>query len=72
MNPDARNVVRFPRTTAMLEAQRVADVFSRAAVEFQDLTATAWAYDPSTFRRNVRSIIAATVHLAVEAEGAET
>lgn len=67
-----RNVVRFPRAVATLEAQAVADVFSRAAVEIQDLAGASWAYDPATFRRKLRALVAATIQLAVEAEGCES
>jgi hypothetical protein len=70
--PVHANVVRFPRTSALLEAQRVADVFSSAAVELAELTEAAHAHDAGTFRRKVRGIVAATVQLAVEAEGCES
>jgi hypothetical protein len=65
-------LVRFPRTTCMLEAQAIADVFSSAAVDLTELAGCAHTYDPATFRRKLRGIVAATVQLAVEAEGAET
>lgn len=70
MSPE--QIVRFPRAAAALEAQRVADVFGRAAVELTELAGAAHAYDPSTLRRKVRGVVAATVQEAVEAEGSET
>jgi hypothetical protein len=47
-------------------------VFSSAAVELAELTEAAHAHDAGTFRRKVRGIVAATVQLAVEAEGCES
>ena len=67
-----RNVVRFPRAVATLEAQAVADVFAGAARELEDLAGCAHAYDPSTLRRKLRGIVAATVEAAVNAEGSES
>jgi hypothetical protein len=65
-------VLRFPRAASMLEAMAVAQVFSGAAIELEELAGSAHVYNASTLRRKVRGIVAAAVQLAVEAEGAES
>lgn len=68
-DPTPSNVVRFPRTSLMLEAQSIADVFRRAAVDLEEIAGTAHAYDPGTLRRKIRAITLAAVASAVDCEG---
>lgn len=68
--PTPSNVVRFPRTSLMLEAQNIADVFRRAAIDLEEIAGTAHAYDPGTLRRKIRAITLAAVASAVDCEGA--
>jgi hypothetical protein len=67
--PTPSNVVRFPRTSLMLEAQGIADAFRQAATDLEELAGTAHAYEPGTLRRKIRAITLAAVASAVDCEG---
>lgn len=62
---------RFPRATATLDAQRIADTLRKAATELEELAGASHAYDPATFRRKVRAVTLDTMYRVVELEGEE-
>ncbi len=64
-----RIVSKYPKAAAIIEAQRVAEAMRSGADALDELADAASEYEVGTLRRELRGIVLAVVHAAVDAEG---